>query len=55
MSLGSLKNQVTYPDTLEEIQKKGVTIAQLDEIMRIVHLNYLVEREGGKLLNSIYS
>ena len=53
MSLGSLKNQVTYPDTLEVVQQKGVTIAQLDEIMRIVHLKYLVEREGGKLANKL--
>eukprot|EP00800_Vazella_pourtalesii_P016179 TRINITY_DN4556_c0_g1_i6.p1 TRINITY_DN4556_c0_g1~~TRINITY_DN4556_c0_g1_i6.p1 ORF type:complete len:179 (-),score=47.13 TRINITY_DN4556_c0_g1_i6:48-584(-) len=53
MSLGSLKNQITYPDTNEDLVQKGVTVAQLDEIMRIVHLTYLVEREGGKNYNAI--
>ena len=51
MSLGSLKNQITYPDSNEDLVQKGVTVAQLDDIMRIVHLTYLVEREGGKNYN----
>ena len=47
MTLGSLREQVIYPDTLSAMQEKGLTNAHLEEILNIVHLQYIVRREGG--------
>lgn len=45
---GKLRDQIIYPHT-EDYQKnvKGVTDARLLELLEIVQLGYLVEREGG--------
>jgi len=47
LSLGTLKEQIIYPDTVEDFEKKGGTIEQLEGIMEIVNLSYVVDREGG--------
>ncbi|EEB12111.1 conserved hypothetical protein [Pediculus humanus corporis] len=47
MSLGSLRDQIIYPDTVQDMQSKGITDKQLEKYLGLVFLNYIVEREGG--------
>ncbi|XP_064107912.1 ATP-binding cassette sub-family D member 2-like [Macrobrachium nipponense] len=47
MSSGTLRDQVTYPDTYEDMKKNGMSDADLEKILGIVNLQHLVPREGG--------
>lgn len=49
MTLGTLRDQVIYPDSKEQMEEKDLTDNDLLDILRKVQLEYILEREGGWL------
>ena len=47
MPIGSLRDQVIYPHTYEDMQSHGITDDNLETILATVHLQYIIKREGG--------
>ncbi|PHZ08331.1 uncharacterized protein RHIMIDRAFT_286487 [Rhizopus microsporus ATCC 52813] len=47
LSLGTLRDQILYPDTIEDMKQKSVTDEDLLEILKVVQIEHIVEREGG--------
>ncbi|WFD26436.1 ATP-binding cassette long-chain fatty acid transporter pxa2 [Malassezia nana] len=47
LSLGTLRDQVIYPDTVAEMHAKGVSDEDLIEILKLLQIDNIVEREGG--------
>ncbi|XP_022080427.1 ATP-binding cassette sub-family D member 2-like [Acanthaster planci] len=47
MSLGTLRDQVIYPDQRADMLKKGLTDKDLEGILATVNLQPIVNREGG--------
>ena len=43
LSRGSLRNQITYPDSLRTVRARGVTDEELLDILRILSLEHLVD------------
>ena len=44
---GTLRDQIIYPMSVEEMNEKGITDDELLQLLGEVRLAYLVEREGG--------
>ena len=48
MTVGTLRDQIIYPDTVEDQKKKNkVSDADLEDILKKVQLEYILEREKG--------
>lgn len=47
LSTGTLRDQVTYPDRLNDMRAKGITDEDLEKLLVIVNLGHIVTREGG--------
>lgn len=39
--------RILYPDTVQEMKEKNVTDQQLLDILKVVQIEHVVEREGG--------
>jgi ATP-binding cassette subfamily D (ALD) protein 2 len=46
MSIGSLKEQIIYPDTLEDMIAKNMTDVELKEILGMVSLEHIAMRDS---------
>ncbi|KAF5295349.1 hypothetical protein FQR65_LT01539 [Abscondita terminalis] len=47
MTLGCLRDQITYPHSGAEAMRRGSSDVKLEQHLRRVQLEYLLEREGG--------
>eukprot|EP00744_Colponema_vietnamica_P005328 GILI01007811.1.p1 GENE.GILI01007811.1~~GILI01007811.1.p1 ORF type:complete len:670 (-),score=211.37 GILI01007811.1:129-2138(-) len=44
---GTLRDQVIYPHSVGQMKARGITDESLLKLLEVVHLSYLVDREGG--------
>ncbi|KAI8063565.1 ABC transporter transmembrane region 2-domain-containing protein [Gongronella butleri] len=47
LSLGTLRDQILYPHTVQDMKARGITDADLLDILKVVQIEGVVEREGG--------
>ena len=47
LCLGTLRDQIIYPHNAAAMDARGVTDADLRAILARVHMDHIVEREGG--------
>uniref|UniRef100_A0A914L7T3 ABC transporter domain-containing protein n=1 Tax=Meloidogyne incognita TaxID=6306 RepID=A0A914L7T3_MELIC len=47
MTIGTLRDQVIYPDSPADARRKSFTDSDLEELLENVQLKYILEREGG--------
>jgi len=46
MSIGSLREQIIYPDTLEDMIEKDISEESLRDILRLVSLEHIANRDS---------
>lgn len=46
MSIGSLREQIIYPDTMEDMKNKQITEKKLQEILKMVSLEHIAIRDS---------
>ncbi len=47
LAIGNLRDQIIYPDSLQDMKRKKINDRDLMEILAIVNLQQVVSREGG--------
>ncbi|KAJ2552466.1 ATP-binding cassette long-chain fatty acid transporter pxa2 [Coemansia sp. RSA 1933] len=47
LPIGTLRDQVIYPDCAQDMQSRGVSDQDLQQILKVVQLGHVVDREGG--------
>ncbi|KAJ8324078.1 hypothetical protein BDV3_002041 [Batrachochytrium dendrobatidis] len=47
LAIGTLRDQIIYPHSYKDMQHTGRTDAELQDILKIVYLDYIPTREGG--------
>lgn len=47
LPIGTLRDQIIYPDSVKDMTAKGVSDADLQSILEVVQLGQVVDREGG--------
>ncbi|XP_047123328.1 ATP-binding cassette sub-family D member 3 isoform X1 [Hydra vulgaris] len=47
MTVGTLRDQIIYPDSVAQMEKKRISDNDLVSMLNLVHLGYILEREGG--------
>jgi ATP-binding cassette subfamily D (ALD) long-chain fatty acid import protein len=47
LSIGTLRDQIIYPDSYAQMQAKGVSDSDLLKLLDVVEMGHIVEREGG--------
>jgi len=47
LSLGTLRDQIIYPHSKADMDARGITDSDLLDILAVVHMENIVEREGG--------
>lgn len=47
MTIGTLRDQIIYPDSIGNMKMKGFTDNHLKDFLDKVHLGYILDREGG--------
>ncbi len=47
LTIGNLRDQIIYPDNINDMKIKNITDRDLLEILDIVNLQQVVIREGG--------
>jgi ATP-binding cassette subfamily D (ALD) protein 2 len=46
MSIGSLREQIIYPDTIEDMNNKNISEEKLREILKMVALEHIAIRDS---------